>query len=170
MIREYNRKLVLENGIQMDGYAFGAEGTHVVEAVFNTSMVGYQEILSDPSYTDQAVVFCYPMIGNYGMNSDDFETKRPTIGGFIVREYCEYPSNWRCSRTLSDVMKQYDIPGIEGVDTRALTRIIRENGTMRAVICDPSMSLEEALDLIEKTPVPHDQVPRVSSKEVWTSD
>lgn len=167
MIREKNRKLILETGEEYDGYAFGAEGSKVVELVFNTSMVGYQEILSDPSYTDQAVVMTYPLIGNYGMNRDDNETKTPSVSGMVVRELCQKPSNFRLDKSLDDVMKKYGILGLEGVDTRKLTRIIREHGTCRAYITDMETSKEEALRIIAETPIWHDAVPRVSSKKKW---
>ena len=98
---EYNRKLILENGEEYYGYAFGEVVDRVCEIVFNTSMVGYQEILSDPSYTYQAVVMTYPLIGNYGMADDDYETLIPTIGGLIVREYNDLPSNFRSAATRS---------------------------------------------------------------------
>ena len=114
----YNRKIILEDGSEYYGYAFGAVCDRVCEIVFNTSMVGYQEIISDPSYTYQAVVMTYPLIGNYGMAADDYETEIPTIGGLIVHEYNDDPSNFRSAATLSEVMKTYDIPGIYGVDIR----------------------------------------------------
>ena len=112
MIMEYNRKLILEDGQEYYGYAFGDTDDSVCEIVFNTSMVGYQEILSDPSYTGQAVVMTYPLIGNYGMAKDDYETITPTIGALIVREYNDVPSNFRSESTLGKVMSTYKIPGI----------------------------------------------------------
>ena len=123
----YNRKLILEDGEEYYGFAFGCTGDKVLEIVFNTSMVGYQEILSDPSYTDQAVVMTYPLIGNYGMAADDYETNVPTVGAFIVREYNDEPSNFRSEKSLAEVMIQHRISGIYGVDTRKLTRSIRIN-------------------------------------------
>ena len=141
---EYNRKLILENGEEYYGYAFGEVVDRVCEIVFNTSMVGYQEILSDPSYTYQAVVMTYPLIGNYGMADDDYETLIPTIGGLIVREYNDLPSNFRSAATLSEVMKKYKIPGVYGIDTRKLTRSIRDLGSS----------------------IPADGVSKVSSKEI----
>ena len=125
-MKEFDRKLILEDGTEVFGYAFGAGGESVCEIVFNTSMVGYQEILSDPSYTYQAVVMTYPLIGNYGMADDDYETETPTIGALIVGEINEEPSNFRNTATLSAVMQTYGIPGIAGVDTRKLTRHIRK--------------------------------------------
>ena len=112
------KKLVTEDGAVYTGYGFGFDGERVCELVFNTSVVGYQEIISDPSYTYQAVVMTYPLIGNYGIADEDYETKVPTIGGLIVREYNDLPSNFRYTKTLSEVMEEYRIPGIEGIDTR----------------------------------------------------
>ena len=121
----YNKKIVLENGNEFFGYGFGADIEAINEIVFNTSMVGYQEIMSDPSYTDQMVVMTYPLIGNYGITDEDYETKFPTLGGLIVREYNDVPSNFRYTKTLSEVLEEHNIPGISGVDTRQITRIIR---------------------------------------------
>lgn len=141
------RKLVLEDGSVYLGDGFGAFTDKPVELVFNTSMVGYQEIVSDPSYTGQAVVMTYPLIGNYGMCDEDYETQRPSISGLIVREYCDEPSNFRCSETLSQVMERYDISGISGIDTRKLARHIRDFGSCKAYItsaeADTSKILEE---------------------------
>ena len=109
-----NRKLVLENGSVYYGTGFGAADSRVCEIVFNTSMVGYQEIVSDPSYTGQGVVMTYPIIGNYGVTDEDYETKNPTISALIVREYNDNPSNFRYTKTLAELMVEYDIPGIAG--------------------------------------------------------
>ncbi len=135
MKNDSTEKLVLENGEEYYGRGFG-DGARVCELVFNTSMVGYQEIVSDPSYTDQIVVMTYPLIGNYGTADDDFETKTPTIGGLIVREYNDNPSNFRYTHTLSEILEENHIPGIEGLDTRQLTRSIRDFGSRQALICD----------------------------------
>lgn len=164
MILNYNRKLILEDGSQYYGYAFGSTADKVNEIVFNTSPVGYQEILSDPSYTYQTVVMSYPLIGNYGMNVDDFETKTPTIGGLVVREYNDCPSNFRSSKTLSAVMEEYDIPGIHGVDTREISRSIRDLGSRKALITDIDVTLEEGLKIIKQTDIPKDAVSKVSRK------
>ena len=159
------RRLVLESGEIFEGYGFGAEGDKVLELVFNTSMVGYQEILSDPSYTDQAVVMTYPLIGNYGMNNDDYETVTPSIGAFVVREYNDSPSNFRAADTLDTVMKRYDIAGIYGVDTRAITRIIRDKGSMKCLITSKESDASDYKAIMAKSEVPHDAVSRVSVKE-----
>ena len=160
-----NRKIILEDGQEYLGYGFGSLRDRVCEIVFNTSMVGYQEILSDPSYTDQAVVMTYPLIGSYGMAEDDYETAFPTIGALIVREYNDLPSNFRSAATLSEIMTRFDIPGISGVDTRKLTRSIRDLGSRRVLITDASTTLEEGLSILSKTSVPCDAVSRVSRKE-----
>src|SRR5574344_785977 len=104
---DYNRKIILEDGNEYFGYSFGDNSDKVCEIVFNTSMVGYQEILSDPSYTYQAVVMTYPLIGNYGIAEDDFETDHPTLGAFVVGEYNDTPSNFRSVATLGEIMKKY---------------------------------------------------------------
>lgn len=170
MEKQFDRKLILEDGTVYFGYAFGdKEQDAVCEAVFNTSMVGYQEILSDPSYTGQMVVMTYPLIGNYGISDDDYETKNPTIGGLIVREYNDLPSNFRYTKTLSEVMEECHIPGISGVDTRKLTRHIREKGSMRGLITSMDTAVELALRVIASTPVNHKVVSLVSSKKRWYS-
>lgn len=125
-MKEPNKKIVLEDGEEYVGYGFGANKEKICEIVFNTSMVGYQEIVSDPSYTYQMVVMTYPLIGNYGITDEDYETKQPTIGAMVVREYNDLPSNFRYTKTLSEYLEENDIPGIEGIDTRKLTRSIRE--------------------------------------------
>ena len=168
-MKEKNRKLILEDGSIYTGYAFGAPCDKVCELVFNTSMVGYQEIVSDPSYTDQAVVMTYPLIGNYGMTDEDYECKNPSIGGMIVHDYNDCPSNFRYTKTLSEVLEEHDIPGISGVDTRQITRLIRDKGSQRVLITGIDTTLEEGLKILEETPIPHDEVSRVSSKKRWYS-
>ena len=155
---DYNRKLILEDGQEYYGYGFGAQCDKVCEIVFNTSMVGYQEIISDPSYTYQAVVMTYPLIGNYGMADDDYETKIPTIGALVVREYNDEPSNFRCSKTLSQVMKEYNIPGIYGVDTRKINRSIRDLGSRKALITGIDTQKEWGMKMLEHTKIPTDAV------------
>ena len=169
MTNEFNRKIVLEDGSEYYGSGFGGGVPRVCELVFNTSMVGYQEIVSDPSYTDQIVVMTYPLIGNYGTADDDFETKTPTIGGLIVREYNDNPSNFRYTKTLSEILEENHIPAIEGLDTRLLTRSIRDYGSRKALICDAALPLADALKLLRETELPHDQVRRVSCKKRWYS-
>ena len=168
MLREYDRKLITEDGAEYLGYGFGADREAVLELVFNTSPVGYQEILSDPSYTDQAVVMTYPLIGNYGMCADDYETETPTIGALVVREYNDEPSNFRAEESLGSVMKRYGIPGISGLDTRKLNRSIRDLGSRKALITSADTPLEKGLSIIRSTSLPKDAVSRVSSKEIKT--
>ena len=126
--------LALEDGTIFKGKSFGAELECEGEVVFNTSMTGYQEILTDPSYNSQIVTMTYPLIGNYGINPSDFESQKPQVSGFIVKEYCPYPSNWRSTIALGDFLKEHNIPGIEGIDTRALVRHIRRQGAMKGVL------------------------------------
>ncbi len=169
MGKQFTKKLILEDGHEFYGYSFGAEKDAVCELVFNTSMVGYQEIVTDPSYTDQAVVMTYPLIGNYGMNDEDSETKNPSITGIVVREYNPYPSNFRYTKTLGEVLIENDIIGISGVDTRMITRIIRSKGSQRALLCSPDITIKEGLKRIEETPIATDSVKRVSCKHLWYS-
>ena len=162
-----SRKLIMQDGSEYVGYGFGEDiGNRVCELVFNTSPVGYQEIMSDPSYTDQFVTMAYPLIGNYGINRDDNETKHPTIGGFVVRDYNDRPSNFRSGETLSQTLKRLGIPGITGVDTREIVRKIRNTGTRKALITDASTTAEEGLKIIEETVLKPDAVSRVSRKFV----
>ena len=169
MNRIFDRKIILEDGTEFYGYGFGAKRDALVELVFNTSMVGYQEILSDPSYTAQAVVMTYPLIGNYGMCNEDYETDRPTISGLVVREFNSEPSNFRAARTLEDVMIQYDIVGIAGVDTRRLARHIRDEGTCKALIVDAQTPSIACLVKMRSTALPTNQVSVVSTKSPWIS-
>ena len=167
---EKNRKLILEDGSVYEGYGFGDDSERVLELVFNTSMVGYQEIISDPSYTDQAVVMTYPLIGNYGINEEDYESQTPTIGGLVVREYNDDPSNFRCSHTLNEVMIKYEIVGICGVDTRQITRKLRDKGSMKAMITDIEVNNDEALGILNMVELSHNAVSRVTSKSIWKAD
>ena len=123
--------LILANGSVFRGESIGATADRVCEMVFNTSMTGYQEILTDPSYAGQGIVMSYPLIGNYGINQEDNESQRPWAEAFIVRHLARRGSNFRCEGNLDTYLKQYDITGIQGVDTRALTRILRSEGTMK---------------------------------------
>ena len=156
------RKIIFEDGLVFEGTGFGDMAGRVYEIVFNTSMAGYQEILSDPSYTDQAVVMTYPLIGNYGMAADDYETAVPTIGALLVREYNDEPSNFRSEETLDSVMKRYGIPGVQGIDTRMLTRSIRDHGSRKVLITDADTTVEAGLKILRGTALPHNAVSRVS--------
>ena len=164
-----NKKLVLENGTVFEGYGFGANRDAVAELVFNTSMVGYQEIVSENSYFEQMVVLTYPIIGSYGVNDEDDECKNPNIGGLIVRDYNDMPSNFRYTKTLSEAMEEDNIPGIHGLDTRALTRMIRSQGPMKAMITSIDTPVEEALEAIRNWKPSRNAVAQVSCKKRWYS-
>lgn len=168
MLHKPDRKIITEDGAEYLGYGFGAKKDAVLEIVFNTSMAGYQEILSDPSYTDQAVVMTYPLIGNYGMAADDYETETPTIGGLIVREYNDEPSNFRSEETLGSVMERYGIPGVSSVDTRKIGRSIRDLGSRKILITSPETTLSEGLSILKDAVLPHDAVKRVSCRQIET--
>ncbi|OPF53022.1 carbamoyl phosphate synthase small subunit [Clostridium baratii] len=142
-------KLILENGMIFEGKSFGYLGESVGEVVFTTGMTGYQEVLTDPSYHGQIVTMTYPLIGNYGINLDDMESSKPQVKGFIVREKCNIPNNFRCEMNLDDYLKQNKIIGIEGIDTRALTKILRNNGTMKGIITLDHSQLSEVKKEIE---------------------
>ena len=167
MERTMNRKLVLEDGSEYYGYSFGSKKDCVCEIVFNTSMAGYQEIMSDPAYTNQMIVMTYPLIGNYGMTDEDFESRTPTCGGLIVREYNDNPSNFRSVKTLAETMEEYEIPGIAGMDTRKLTRVLRDNGSCKAMITDADTPTEVALKVIKETVLPFNLVEKVACKKRW---
>ena len=140
--------LVLEDGSIHEGVGFGAEADGLGEVVFNTSMTGYQEVLTDPSYAGQLVTLTYPLVGNYGINPEDFESARIQVGGLIVREDCEQPSHGRSDRTLHEFLASQGIPGIAEVDTRAITRRLRSKGVMLGIITngDPNASLKRLQD------------------------
>lgn len=166
-MKEFNKKIVLEDGEEYLGYGFGANVESICEIVFNTSMVGYQEIVSDPSYTYQMVVMTYPLIGNYGITDDDYETAKPSIGGLVVREYNDHPSNFRYTKTLSEYLEENNIPGIYGIDTRKITRIIRDKGSRKVIITDISTTKEEAMEKMKNYQIPKDAVSKVSCKKKW---
>ena len=168
-MKTFNKKIVLEDGEEYLGYGFGADREAICEIVFNTSMVGYQEIVSDPSYTYQMVVMTYPLIGNYGITDEDYESKQPTMGGMVVREYNDLPSNFRYTKTLSEYLEENDIPGISGVDTRKLTRSIRDKGSRKVIITDITTSKEDALKKLKEYDIPKDAVSKVSCKKKWYS-
>ncbi|WP_455675306.1 carbamoyl phosphate synthase small subunit [Pradoshia sp.] len=163
------RQLILEDGTIMIGDAFGGETDKIGEVVFNTGMTGYQEILSDPSYCGQIITMTYPLIGNYGINRDDFESIIPSLSGLIVKEVADFPSNWRSGFSLDEYMKIKNIPGISGIDTRKLTRMIRERGTVKGVICSISKDPEMMLHQVRATVLPKNQVQKVSVKKAYPS-
>ena len=136
--------LALEDGTLFTGTSFGAQGSVIGEIVFNTGMTGYQEVLTDASYAGQIVTMTYPLVGNYGVNEEDLESGGPQVRGFVVRECSTNPSNWRSKGGVADWLGMHGIIGIEGIDTRALTRILREKGTMNGMITtDPGFCYEE---------------------------
>ncbi len=144
--------LVLEDGRTFRGKAFGAEGEIFGEMVFNTSMTGYQEILTDPSYAGQLVCMTYPLIGNYGTNDEDVESRQPWVEGFVVKEASRISSNWRATETLDSYLKRHKIVGIEQIDTRALVRHIRDKGAMRAVISTTDFDEKSLLEKVTQSP------------------
>lgn len=163
------KKIVLENGRVFCGKGFGADCEKAAEIVFNTSVVGYQEVLSDPSYTGQIVLMTYPLIGNYGVNDDDYESKSPSMSGMIVHDYTDMPSNFRSTKTLSEAMEDYGIPGICGIDTREIARLIRNEGSQRVLLTDADTPHEEAMEKIRAWSYPKDVVKSVSCKKRWYS-
>ena len=140
------RYLILEDGSHYEGIGFGADNFKIGELVFNTSMTGYQEVLSDLSYCGQITVMTYPLIGNYGINRDDFESLNPAIFGLIVKEACKSPNNFRNAESIDEFLKLKNIPAIENIDTRAITKKIREVGTLKAIMSD---TIENKDDIVK---------------------
>lgn len=163
------RYLVLEDGTYYTGFKLGADSLTQGEIVFNTAMTGYQETLSDSSYTGQIITFTYPLIGNYGINRDDFESLIPTLKGVVVKEACQAPSNFRAQKTLNDVLKEFDIPGISGVDTRSITKKIREHGVLKAAFVDNETEIETTIQNLKTIEFPRNEVPTVSTKTPYVS-
>lgn len=161
--------LVLEDGFCLEGYNFGAEGETFGEVVFNTSMTGYQEILTDPSYKGQIVTMTYPLIGNYGLNDEDIESTRPWAEGFVIKENSAIFSNWRANISLDDYFKKHNIVGISGVDTRSLTRHIRLQGAMKGGISTLDLNKESFLKKVIASPsiVGSDLIPHVTCKKIY---
>ena len=159
--------LALEEGKIYKGLSFGAAGERCGEAVFNTSMAGYQEILTDPSYKGQIVTMTYPLIGNYGVNEEDVESRKPFVEGFVVKEYSKIASNWRSRKTLGDYLKENGILGIEGIDTRDLTLHIREAGAMKAVLSTEDLDEKSVVSKAKNSPglLGRDLVKEVISQE-----
>lgn len=136
-------KLILENGMSFDGKIFGHFGETTGEIVFTTGMTGYQEVLTDPSLYGKIVVMTYPMVGNYGLNLEDMESDKIHLKGFIIKEDAKLPNNFRCEMTLEGFLSQYNVVGFKGVDTRELTKIIRDKGSMKAIITDKELTHKE---------------------------
>ena len=162
-----NAFLILEDGTVFSGTSIGSAKEIISEIVFNTSMTGYLEVLTDPSYAGQAVVMTYPLIGNYGICYEDMESERPWPDGYIVRELSRMPSNFRCEDTIQNFLEKHDIPGIAGIDTRALTKILREKGTMNGMITtNENYDLDEILPKI-KADTPAGVVRKTTCKEKY---
>lgn len=165
----FDKKLILEDGSVYKGYGFGSDEEMTGEVVFNTAMTGYQETISDPSYNGQIITFTYPLIGNYGINRDDYETINPSIKGIVTREICKKPSNFRSRNTLDKVLEELGIPGISGVDTRSFAKRIRDYGTVKGVIVDIVKDTEEVVKKLRETTLPRDQIAQVSTKKSFVS-
>ena len=161
--------LALADGKFFEGVAFGAEGEAVGEVVFNTSMTGYQEILTDPSYDGQLVAMTYPQIGNTGINPEDVESRQPFMRGFIVKDYTAQPSNWRATQSLHEYMKAHAILGIQGVDTRALVRHLRDQGAQEGIISTANLNSQELIAKAKASPelVGQDLVKNVTCAEAY---
>jgi carbamoyl-phosphate synthase small subunit len=160
-------KLILENGMVFEGRALGYMQEAVGEVVFNTGMTGYQEVMTDPSYYGQIVTMTYPLIGNYGLNLEDIESKSPKVKGFIVREACDYPNNFRCEIKLNDYLKNNKIMALDQIDTRWLTKVLRDSGTMKGIITLEEVSegyIKEKLQGFSNS----DAVLNVTTKEKYT--
>ncbi|HWY52366.1 MAG TPA: glutamine-hydrolyzing carbamoyl-phosphate synthase small subunit [Chthoniobacterales bacterium] len=164
--------LALEDGKYFEGESFGAAGTRVGEICFNTAMTGYQEVLTDPSYRGQIVTMTYPLIGNYGTNSLDQESQSPHVRGFVIEELSEAPSNWRSEMSLDEYLKKWEIPGVQGIDTRALTRHLRTRGAMKACLTTEEMPIEQAVQRAVEGEgvIGMDYVREVSTPEIYQWD
>lgn len=162
--------LALADGTVFEGYSFGARGERAGEVIFNTSLMGYQEVLTDPSYTGQLVVMTYPLCGNYGINAEDFESHRPWVEGFIVKEASTYPSNWRSGEGLGDFLRRYGIVGIEGIDTRALTRHLRNHGAQTGILSTEDLGPQSLVAKARSAPdlIGRDLVREVTSEERYS--
>ncbi|MDF1615558.1 glutamine-hydrolyzing carbamoyl-phosphate synthase small subunit [Desulfurivibrio dismutans] len=166
--------IALEDGTVFEGVSFTGAGETTGEVVFNTGMSGYQELLSDPSYKGQIVTMTYPLIGNYGINEEDMESERVQVEAFIVREYCSFPSNFRSTGTLAELLQKYGVLGIEGVDTRALTRHIRQAGAMKGVVSTEDLDHASLVAKAKRSPglVGRDLAREVTCREPygWTGN
>jgi carbamoyl-phosphate synthase small subunit len=164
--------LALEDGKYFEGESFGATGTRIGEICFNTAMTGYQEVLTDPSYRGQIVAMTYPLIGNYGINSLDQESGSPHVRGFVIEELSEAPSNWRSEMSLDEYLRKWDIAGVQGIDTRALTRHLRTLGAMKACLTTEKMSIQQAVQraVDGEGVIGMDYVREVSTPEIYQWD
>lgn len=164
--------LAIEDGTYIEGKAFGAEKIAEGELVFNTNMTGYVEALTDPSYSGQILMMTYPLIGNYGVCREDFESDGVKVEGFVVRELCQTPSNWRSQLSIDELLKEYEVPGIEGIDTRALTKKTRTYGAMKAVLAVGDVDKERLIRRAREQPsiTEKDLVDKVCVNELKTID
>ncbi|MGZ5196717.1 MAG: carbamoyl phosphate synthase small subunit, partial [Kaistella sp.] len=163
------KKLILESGEVFHGEGFGADLETDGEVVFNTGMTGYQELISDPSYCGQIVCMTYPLIGNYGINRDDYESIEPAIKGLIVKELCDFPSNFRNQLTLDEFFAKKKLSGISGIDTRKLTRILRSKGVVKGKIVDENADENSVVESLKTTNFPTNQVEMVSTKTAYAN-
>ncbi|MBF8456084.1 glutamine-hydrolyzing carbamoyl-phosphate synthase small subunit [Kaistella sp. G5-32] len=163
------KKLVLESGEVFHGKGFGADQDIEGEVVFNTGMTGYQELISDPSYCGQIVCMTYPLIGNYGINRDDYESIEPAIKGLIVKEVCDFPSNFRTQMDLDEFFQKRNLSGISGIDTRRLTRVLRNSGVVKGKIVAEDADENSVIESLKSTDFPTDQVAQVSTKKAYAS-
>ncbi|NLC96424.1 MAG: carbamoyl phosphate synthase small subunit [Erysipelotrichaceae bacterium] len=163
------RKLVLENGLEYIGQGFASEKEVIATLVFNTSIVGYQEIISDPSNSGLMVCMTYPLIGNYGITDDDYESRLISLDALIVREYNDKPSNFRYTKTLSEVLEENDVVGLTHVDTRSITKVIKNEKEMLGIITDLNVSTEEALNKIKQFQISNNLISLISCKKIWYS-
>ena len=164
-----NRKLVFENGAEFLGVGFGANVVRVGELAFCTAASGYQEAVSDAANCGKMLCMTYPIIGSYGLTDEDYESNQPHIFGLIVHDYNDTPSNFRYTKTLSQKLSEHGIPGISGVDTRDILHMLREEGSLKAVICDANVPTQQALKLIKEMDAAADNIERVSTTSVWYS-
>ncbi len=162
-----NKKIVFQDGTEFYGTGFGSSEQVITEIVFNTSMVGYQEIISDNSYCNQGVVMTYPLIGNYGINSNDEESVLPMLEALIVKEVAQSPSHYQVENNLDTYLKRFNVAGISNVDTREITRYIRDNGSQMICICDANADTKEIIKQIENYEKPQDEVSRVSTQKPY---
>lgn len=162
-------KIVFENGKEFYGENFGFNKDIIGEVIFNTSMVGYQEVLSDPAYCDKIVCMSYPIIGSYGLADEDYDPKNIRVKGYIVKEYNDMPSNFRSTRIFGEALEDNGVVGISNIDTRAIVRMIRNEGIMKAMICEANKPTEECLKEIKAYEEKENLVSKVSCKKMWYS-
>ena len=161
------RQLILETGEVFSGWAFGHSEESQGEVVFGTGMTGYQEVLTDPSYCGQIVVMTYPLVGSYGLNLEDDEANKPYLNGFVVKEAQRHPSNWRSRYSLDEMLQRHSIPGLEGIDTRRLTRSIRSHGTLLGRMCGPDADIQRVVEDLKASQKVQYPVAKVSCEQPY---